>query len=240
MASDYEHTGIARCSVPESLEEAVDALKGCTLGGRISCDAKVTPDARVSPGVNILYALPASGQQRLRDARQFIQLSDNKSWADETESADVLAEAGHFMVASCEPGEAELYSRSETIAAAERDQIQGNSGRIRAQQGVMGVAHTPRIQPSEPKLIELGKSTPIGRGEHNLTNPNSGSRIDLGLPRERQSLRRGTGRSSAFSMQVPTMGGYSGKGGSKGKGHDGRGDPTFFRSLSNRRVTVKT
>ena len=53
------------------------------------------------------------------------------------------------MVASCEPGEAELYSRSETISAAERDQIQGHSGRIRAQQGVMGVAHTPRIQPSE-------------------------------------------------------------------------------------------
>ena len=96
MASDHEHTGIARCSVPESLEEAVEALGGCTFGGRISCDAKVTPDTRVSPGVNIHYALPASGQQRLRDARQFIQLSDNTSWADETESADVLAEAGHF------------------------------------------------------------------------------------------------------------------------------------------------
>ena len=63
MASDYEHTGIARCSVPESLEEAIDAFGGCTIGGRISCDVKVTHDTRVSPGVNIYYAAPASGQQ---------------------------------------------------------------------------------------------------------------------------------------------------------------------------------
>ena len=98
MASDYEHTGIARCSVPESLEEAVDALKGCTLGGRISCDAKVTPDTRVSPGANICYAPPASGQQGLRDARPIIQLPKTTSWGDEAESPTVLAGAGHFNI----------------------------------------------------------------------------------------------------------------------------------------------
>ena len=107
MASDYEHTGIARCSVPESLEEAVDALKGCTLGGRISCDAKVTPDTRVSPGANIYYAPPASRQQGLRDARPIIQFPKTTSWGDEAESPIVLAGAGHFMVASCEPGDAQ-------------------------------------------------------------------------------------------------------------------------------------
>ena len=181
MASDYEHTGVARCSVPESLEEAVDALRGCTLGGRISCDAKVTHDARVSPGVNIHYALSASGQQSCEMRDQLPKLSTTTSWGDEDVSPIVPAGAGHFMVARPTPGNAELYSRSETIPAAERDQIQGYSGRIRAQQGVMGIAHTPRIQPSEPKPIELGEPTSIGRGEHNLTNPNSGSRIDLGL-----------------------------------------------------------
>ena len=170
MASDYEHTGIARCSVPESLEEAVGALNGCTLGGRISCDAKVTHDTRVSPGVNIHYAPPASGQQGCEMRDQLPNLSKTTSWGDEAESPIVPAGAGHFMVASCEPGEAELYSRSETISAAERDQIQGHSGRARAQQGMMGIAHMPRIQPSKPK--------PVGLGFHNLTDPNFKLRFD--------------------------------------------------------------
>ena len=60
MASDYERTGLARHSVPESFGEAIAALGGQAIGARISYGVEVAPDARVSPGINISYAPPAS------------------------------------------------------------------------------------------------------------------------------------------------------------------------------------